>query len=101
LRVADRRRLHPETKQKKREASPICPFALLLSRQRPAHQRGAAGIKDDACSLSLGGEGQGEGALPQVRSVGKGPLTRRYAATSPTRERWCVGAILPHPHLSL
>jgi len=29
LRVADRRRLHPETKIEKREAAPICPFALF------------------------------------------------------------------------
>ncbi|MET1046607.1 MAG: hypothetical protein ABWX70_07875, partial [Hyphomicrobium sp.] len=29
LRVADRRRLHPETQIENREASPICPFALF------------------------------------------------------------------------
>jgi hypothetical protein len=35
----------------------------------------------------LGGEGWGEGALPNAPYSTQGPLTRRYAPTSPPRER--------------
>jgi len=31
----------------------------------------------------------------------EGPLTRRYAPTSPPRERWWSGKIEPQQHLSL
>ena len=36
-----------------------------------------------------------------IRVPCKGPLTRRSAATSPPRERWCGGEIVPHRLLPL
>jgi len=36
-----------------------------------------------------------------VTDFEKGPLTRRFAPTSPPRERWCAGMIEPQQHLSL
>jgi hypothetical protein len=34
-------------------------------------------------------------------SLRQGPLTRRCAPTSPPRERWCMGKLVPQLHLSL
>ena len=41
----------PKQGIEKREASPICPFALSFPRQRPAPRSGVAGAKKESCPL--------------------------------------------------